>query len=120
MAAMRNAVNYNDADIHFSGGVLMTLLTDAEISSRTPVQIFGEKLGTNEGNLFLSMIRLIRPMHNPTNVKTLRKQASQYKNCEISLRSDIPFHEEDYVRLLKARMSNDYYRLMEDAYPYSI
>lgn len=109
-------IDYSDMDIHFSGGVLMTLLADAEIQTRIPVLLFGKELSVNERNLFLSMIRLIRPMHNPTNVSTLRKQASQYKNCEISIRSDIPFHEEDYVRLLRERMSTDYYRLMEDAY----
>ena len=109
-------INYGETDIRFSGGVLMTLLADAEKVSRTPVTLFGANLNVNEANLFLSMIRLIRPIHNPSNVRTLRKQVSQYKNCQISLRSDIPFHEEDYIRLLKERMSYDYYRLMEEAY----
>ena len=116
MTARIEVMHTAEKEIHFSGGVLMTLLTEAERTSRTPVRLFGEELNVNEGNLFLSMIRLIRPIHNPSNVKTLRKQASQYKNCEISIRSDIPFHEEDYVRLLRERMSKDYYRLMAEAY----
>ena len=107
-------INYADKDIHFAGGVLMTLLVDAEVISRNPVRVFGENVKLNEGNLFLFMIKLIRPMHNPSNFNTLRKQSIQYKHGEISIRSDIPFHEEGYIRLFKERMSTDYYRLMGD------
>ncbi len=116
MTMKEKTMNCENTDIRFSGGVLMTLLTDAEKVSRTPVMLFGQKININEANLFLSMIRLIRPMHNPSNIRTLRKQTSMYKSCEISIRSDIPFHEKDYVHLLKERMSTDYYRLMEEAY----
>ncbi len=42
-------------DIHLSGGVLMTLLADAQIRSRIPVTLSGETMYLNEGNLFLSM-----------------------------------------------------------------
>ena len=110
------AIDYSDTDIHFAGGVLMTLLADAEVISRNPVRVFGETVNLNEGNLFLFMIKLIRPMHTPSNFNTLRKQCAQYKHGEISIRSDIPFHEEGYIRLFKERMGNDYYRLMGDAF----
>ena len=115
-AELTSAIDYSDTDIHFAGGVLMTLLADAEVISRNPVRVFGETVNLNEGNLFLFMIKLIRPMHTPSNFNTLRKQSIQYKHGEISIRSDIPFHEEGYIRLFKERMGNDYYRLMGDAF----
>ena len=103
-AELTSAIDYSDTDIHFAGGVLMTLLADAEVISRNPVRVFGETVNLNEGNLFLFMIKLIRPMHTPSNFNTLRKQCAQYKHGEISIRSDIPFHEEGYIRLFKERI----------------
>ena len=57
MTARIEVMHTAEKEIHFSGGVLMTLLTEAERTSRTPVRLFGEELNVNEGNLFLSMIR---------------------------------------------------------------